>query len=234
MAPKDFMVGRIGHYKEGGKIRRAGREGLTVLKLTETIDLSSSSLVSAACYPTCDDMFDAEFQNGTGTRCWVSGWGKDSLDDGGFGTTLRKVDVPVVSNGKCEPALKRALRDAGKERLSRILRLHESEMCAGGEADKDACKGDGGAPLVCEGASGRWYVVGLVAWGEGCGRPGVPGAYVRVSYYRDFIDGDPTLNDDYPDKRLRPAGFARNPTRDVTRPQVSRDSQTSQNQDTRG
>ena len=100
-------------------------------------------------------------------------------------------------------------------------------------------KGDGGAPLVCEGASGRWYVVGLVAWGEGCGKPGVPGAYVRVSYYRDFIDGDPTLNDDYPDKRLRPAGFARNPTQDLTRPgtsrpQVSRDSQTSQNQDTRG
>ena len=44
----------------------AGREGLTVLKLTETINLSFSSYVSAACYPTCNDMFDVEFQNGTG------------------------------------------------------------------------------------------------------------------------------------------------------------------------
>ena len=59
---QDFVVGRIGHYREGGKLVRAGKEGLTVLKLTETIDLSFSSYVSAACYPTCDDMFDVEFQ----------------------------------------------------------------------------------------------------------------------------------------------------------------------------
>ena len=70
-------------------------------------------------------------------------------------------------------------------------------MCAGGEEGLDACEGDGGAPLVCEGASGRWYVVGLVSWGEGCGTPGVPSVYARVSYFSDFIDDDPTLTDEY-------------------------------------
>ena len=70
-------------------------------------------------------------------------------------------------------------------------------MCAGGEEGLDACEGDGGAPLVCEGASGRWYVVGLVSWGEGCGTPGVPSVYARISYFSDFIDDDPTLTDEY-------------------------------------
>ena len=84
---------------------------------------------------------------------------------------------------------------------------NRSEVCAGGELGKDACDGDGGAPLVCEGASGRWYVVGLVAWGEGCGNAGVPAVYSRISYFKDFINNDVTLLDDYPVKNYRPAGY---------------------------
>lgn len=34
-------------------------------------------------------------------------------------------------------------------RLGPLFNLHESLSCAGGEADIDVCKGDGGAPLVC-------------------------------------------------------------------------------------
>lgn len=37
-------------------------------------------------------------------------------------------------------------------------------MCAGGEPGKDACTGDGGAPLMCE-VAGQHYITGLVAWG---------------------------------------------------------------------
>ena len=32
------------------------------MKLSETIDLRFSNHLSAACYPTCDDMFDVEFK----------------------------------------------------------------------------------------------------------------------------------------------------------------------------
>ena len=85
--------------------------------------------------------------------------------------------------------------------------LFRSEICAGGAEGKDACYGDHGAPLVCQGGSGRWYVVGLVNWGEGCGKPGVPTVYSRISYYRDFVDSDPTHNFDYPRDDFRPAGL---------------------------
>ena len=49
--------------------------------------------------------------------------------------------------------------------------------------------GDGGAPLVCLAPSGRFYAVGLVDWGvsEQCGLDGVPGVYVRLAHYLDFI-----------------------------------------------
>merc|ERR1712008_360079 len=65
--------------------------------------------------------------------------------------------------------------------------LDQSELCAGGEVGKDACTGDGGSPLVCQASSGRWTVVGLVTWGVGCAEQ-LPGVYVRVSQFREWID----------------------------------------------
>ena len=67
------------------------------------------------------------------------------------------------------------------------FRLRAGEVCAGGEAGKDACDGDGGSPLVCQSEEGNWHVVGLVAWGVGCAEHATPGIYVNVDYYLDFI-----------------------------------------------
>ena len=48
-------------------------------------------------------------------------------------------------------------------------------------------QGDGGGPLVCE-KNGQWYQVGIVSFGIGCGRPGVPGVYTKVSSYEAWIE----------------------------------------------
>jgi len=140
--------------------------------------------VNTACLPSCDQQFDFQFSNGSGVRCWVAGWGKDEYD-GTFQFLQRKVDVPLVSSVQCNADLKLALEERSSG-LGEQFSLHPSELCAGGEVGKDACTGDGGSPLVCQASSGRWTVVGLVTWGVGCADK-IPGVYVKVSQYRDWI-----------------------------------------------
>ena len=48
--------------------------------------------------------------------------------------------------------------------------------------------GDGGGPLAVN-ENGRYTVVGISSFGEGCGEE-FPGVYTRVSSYMDFIGLD--------------------------------------------
>jgi len=115
-----------------------------------------------------------------GQRCFVTGWGKDAFGEiGKYQNVLKEVDLPVVNNFDCEQKLKRT-------RLGADFVLHPGFLCAGGEAGRDACKGDGGGPLVCE-VGGTWQIAGIVSWGVGCGQQDVPGVYVKVSHYFDWV-----------------------------------------------
>lgn len=115
-------------------------------------------------------------------RCWVSGWGKDSFGTGGtYQKIMKEVDVPLVNPVSCELQMRNT-------RLGPTFNLdRNSFLCAGGELGKDACTGDGGSPLVCQMSTGQWQVVGMVAWGIGCANTGVPGVYVNVANYRNWI-----------------------------------------------
>ena len=184
---QEYTVRRIVKHPDFNPKRLTNDIAVLLLDLDDKdFDLNASN-VNAACIPECDDMFNFQFRNGTGTRCWVAGWGKDGIN-GRFQVIQHKVDVPIYDFNQCESSLKQALRDQGSRNTANTLRMHPGEICAGGETGKDACDGDGGAPLVCEAQSGRWYVVGLVAWGVDCALTDVPGVYARVSYYKDFID----------------------------------------------
>jgi len=117
-----------------------------------------------------------------GTKCWVTGWGKDAfLRQGDYQAILQEVDVHVVDSNQCEYSL----RHAG---LGKRFRMHHGWLCAGGEAGKDACSGDGGGPLVCGVDSGDGATLaGLVSWGVGCGEAGVPGVYTNIANYVNWI-----------------------------------------------
>ena len=157
---------------------------VSILFLRERLQLTNNNKVNAACLPGCNNMFDYKFSNGTGVRCWVAGWGKDGVA-GKFQFIQNKVDVPLFDSNRCDGAMREALRRQGHN--TNGFQLSRSELCAGGEKGKDACDGDGGAPLVCEAKSGRWYVVGLVTWGVGCADQNVPGVYANVHSMLDFI-----------------------------------------------
>jgi hypothetical protein len=187
---KEYVVAEIVMHPDFDSVRLS--HDLAVLKVETRrdafgdikgkIDLQHTDDVNAACVPGCSNQFGHQFSNGTGVRCWVAGWGKDGVD-GQFQVVQNRVDVPLMDHNTCQTRMQKALgRQAGRN-----FRLSSSEVCAGGEEGKDACDGDGGAPLVCQSKDNRWHVVGLVTWGVDCARKGVPGIYANIYDMLNFI-----------------------------------------------
>ncbi|XP_022097599.1 uncharacterized protein LOC110983038 [Acanthaster planci] len=109
-------------------------------------------------------------------KCYATGWGTTVEGRTVLPDILQEVVVPLVPLENCTTALEDSFL------------ITEKMICAGyEEGGRDSCQGDSGGPLVCEGDDGRWLLVGATSFGEGCARPGLPGVYVRISQYIDFI-----------------------------------------------
>ncbi|GJF20829.1 MULTISPECIES: serine protease [Streptomyces] len=128
-----------------------------VLTLSE--DLPAGSVIGMAA--------EGDPAYGPETQALVYGWG-DTSGAGAYANGLRASRVRVLPDALCE----RAYPGGGDGRY-----LPSTMLCAGVEAGgRDACQGDSGGPLVAQGR-----LIGLVSWGNGCGRPGNPGVYTRIS-----------------------------------------------------
>jgi secreted trypsin-like serine protease len=53
---------------------------------------------------------------------------------------------------------------------------------------QDACQSDSGGPLLIATGDNNWEQVGIVSFSKGCGRENVPGVYVKLSTYREWIE----------------------------------------------
>lgn len=68
------------------------------------------------------------------------------------------------------------------------LILDDSQICAGGKANKNTCRGDSGGPLMARlPNSHNWYLEGIVSFGPKICAKAYPGVYVKVSSYLDWI-----------------------------------------------
>jgi transmembrane serine protease 9 len=110
-----------------------------------------------------------------GTSAIVVGWGYTE-EGGDVQNTQRRVTVQLLSNEACNAAAA-----YGGSITSGML-------CAGFAAGgKDSCQGDSGGPLSVDDGTGGRVQVGIVSWGEGCGKPNRPGVYTRVSTVQAWV-----------------------------------------------
>uniref|UniRef100_A0A8C7RM81 Plasminogen activator, tissue n=1 Tax=Oncorhynchus mykiss TaxID=8022 RepID=A0A8C7RM81_ONCMY len=109
------------------------------------------------------------------TECEISGYGKEKEFNAMYSERVKRGHVRLWPQDRCVPNV-----------LSGRL-VTSNMLCAGDTRGlDDACKGDSGGPLVCP-KDGKMTLMGLISWGDGCGKKDTPGVYTRVTQYTDWI-----------------------------------------------
>ncbi|XP_076288691.1 uncharacterized protein LOC143213077 isoform X2 [Lasioglossum baleicum] len=113
----------------------------------------------------------------SGLNCTISGFGSIKTGISTHSNDLRYGWVPLLDQSVC-----RAGHVYGEAAIS------DGMFCAGYlDEGVDTCDGDSGGPLACY-HNGAFTLYGITSWGQHCGKVNKPGVYVRVSYYRRWID----------------------------------------------
>lgn len=134
-------------------------------------DIQPPSLADAA---TEQDLFGS---NGDDPKdVVVVGWGKNAFSRfGKLSNHLHWTSVQMVRRADCNAP------------RSYAGRIDQTVYCAGRE-DIDSCQGDSGGPLLATDRNLNFVIVGVVSWGEGCGKSNKPGVYTRVPLFLDWIN----------------------------------------------
>ncbi|KAF3837359.1 hypothetical protein F7725_004823 [Dissostichus mawsoni] len=136
---------------------------MALLKLSSPVNFTD--YIQPVCLASANSTFY------TGVSSWVVGFGATS-SGGPDADTLQEVRVPVVGNHECKCA---------------YPYITDNIICAGFRAGgKDSCQEDSGGPMMIKKGS-VWVQSGVVSFGKGCTLPNVPGVYVRVSQFEDWI-----------------------------------------------
>uniref|UniRef100_A0A8C0VCQ3 Vitamin K-dependent protein C n=1 Tax=Cyanistes caeruleus TaxID=156563 RepID=A0A8C0VCQ3_CYACU len=123
------------------------------------------------CLPT-RNLAEQELMR-SGKQMVVTGWGSTSERNTSYAASLRYIEIPIVPRNECAQAMSFPISD--------------NMLCAGSLGDrKDSCSGDSGGPMFTR-YKDTWFLVGLVSWGEGCGRREKFGVYTKVSQYLEWI-----------------------------------------------
>jgi len=187
----NVVAGAHDHYSPSGKEQKVkGKKtifhpsynpdttmnDIAVVVLETPIQFTST--VQPACLPAASEQVPDK------TEAIVAGWGLTR--EGGYDTSsiLMQVGVPVIGSRDCDASYRKA-----------SIRIDPYAMiCAGySQGGKDACQGDSGGPFVVKGQNG-YTLQGVVSFGVGCARPGLPGVYARVSEFISWINTQIIVN----------------------------------------
>ncbi|NWU76816.1 TM11C protease, partial [Onychorhynchus coronatus] len=163
------LVRRIIVHERYGDVILDHEHDVAVVELASAIEFTSD--VHSVCLPEASHVFPDN------TSCFVTGWGALENDGECYSVNhLRQAEVKIISTEICNS--RRVYGGA----------ITPGMLCAGYlEGQVDACQGDSGGPLVHANSRGIWYLVGIVSWGDECGKRNKPGVYTRVTYYRNWI-----------------------------------------------
>jgi hypothetical protein len=147
------------------------RDDIAVLTLQNAVDFADPNAESIA------PALSAELA--TAVDATATGWGLTAEPTPGVPPAetdmLQKVALPQRPDSACESQY------PGAEGYDASVMLCAGGLPSGGE---DTCDGDSGGPLAIDvdpTSAVQWKLAGVTSFGDGCGRPGVPGAYTRLS-----------------------------------------------------
>ncbi|KFO20447.1 Transmembrane protease serine 11B [Fukomys damarensis] len=150
-----------------GYVKGEHHDDIAIIRLTEKVLFKND--VHRVCLPEATQTFMP------GEGAVVTGWGALSYD-GKFPVLLQKAPVKIIDTNTCN----------AEEAYDGMIQ--DTMLCAGYmEGNIDACQGDSGGPLVYPNSRNIWYLVGIVSWGDECGKINKPGIYTRVTTYRSWI-----------------------------------------------
>ncbi|KRZ28512.1 Neurotrypsin, partial [Trichinella pseudospiralis] len=140
------------------------KDDIAIIKLKSKNDsgILFNKYVQPICLPNADAAYPA------GMKCVISGWGKNPR-------RLQAAEVPIMNPDTC------------RDPLVYGNLLSERAFCAGYlQGHVDSCKGDSGGPFACL-SDGKYYLFGVISWGDGCAQEYRPGVYTRVRDYLTWI-----------------------------------------------
>jgi secreted trypsin-like serine protease len=96
-----------------------------------------------------------------------------------FPQKLYEADIHVMDRDECRSIFE-----------PQQLNIADSEICAmKPRSASNSCYGDSGGPLVVLAENPKHYVqIGVVSWGDRCGRAGSPNVFARVASFSDWIE----------------------------------------------
>jgi hypothetical protein len=138
--------------------------------------LVRTDLVSPVALP---DPATEAARTGAGDPAVVTGFGVTHEDASQTSRTLREGEIEIIADATCT-----------QDYLGADEVFADLMVCAGFQTGGvDACFGDSGGPLVVPADADRtsWFLVGIVSWGEGCGRRRSPTVYTEIAAQLDWL-----------------------------------------------